>query len=180
MSDHRSDAERTLSSLSVFNHEKNDIGYVERMVDEIINLSGAWVSVYLKQVHNDIDDVWDEDIQPVWNANVKIKAWFKPPDRGTERVKWGIDSQLKIDIVFSRAMLIKETRIGERLIEIGDVIEIPYNELEKAGELTEKTRPLRIRVLTTSPMGNFHYRWLYHKCTCEVVTGDFTAAPHHA
>jgi hypothetical protein len=53
----------------------------------------------------------------------------------------------------------------ERLITVGDVIEIPFNAPKLRG-------PARFRVLNAYDSGNWQYRWLYYTAVCELLTGD--------
>lgn len=165
--DHRSDIEKQHTPLSVYNHDKPDLAYAERLAEEVINISGGWVTLYLKEPlvdQNNLDDVWDEDADPIYQQGRDMKAWFKLDSLNLELTRWGIDSPLQITVVFPRAILIKE--VGEdRLITVGDVIEVPYNAPKLRG-------PARFRVLNAYDSGSFHYRWLYYTAVCELLISD--------
>ena len=167
--DFRTEVEKQLSPLSIYNHDKPDIAYAERMAEEVINISGAWVTVFLKQPKGDSVEleVWDEDADPIYSNGKMMKAYFKPEPVLAELTRWGIDKPIRISLAFSRAGLIKETGIGMRLLMPGDVVEVPYN----LPSVTDQG-PLRFRVLNASQEGFFHYRWLYLKAVCELITGD--------
>lgn len=167
--DFRTEVEKQLTPIAIYNHDKPDIAYAERMAEELVNISGALVTVFLKEPKGDTaeNDVWDEDADPLYRAGKKMKAYFKPEPSMTELTRWGIDTPIKIILVFSRAVLMKEPGIGERLLLAGDVVEAPYNMPTKFD-----TGPLRFRVLNTKQEGNFQYRWLYLHAICELLTGD--------
>ena len=171
--DFRSEVEKQLTPLSIYNHHKSDIALAERWSEEIINVSGAWISLHLKMPKPpDADEVWDEDADPVYDNPKDFKAWFKPEHTMFELTRWGLDVALPITVVFSRAVLMKE--IGERLIQVGDVIEAPYN----IPSLPENpSGPKYFRALNVKNTGNFMYRWLYIECHCELITGDRALRP---
>ena len=165
----RTEVEKQLTPISIYDHSKPDIAYAERMAEEVINISGAWVTVFLKQPKGDSPEleVWDEDADPIYSVGKKMKAWFKPEPVLAELTRWGIDKPIRITVAFARTTLIKEPNIGMRLLVPGDVIEAPYNLPN-----TTDTGPLRFRILNSSQEGFFHYRWLYVKSICELITGD--------
>jgi hypothetical protein len=167
--DFRTEVEKQLTPLSIYNHDKPDIAYAERMAEEVINVSGAWITLFLKQPKGDSAEieVWDEDADPLYSAGKKIKAYFKPEPVLAELTRWGVDVPIRITVVFSRASLMNDVSIGPRLLLPGDVIEAPYN-LPSVLNMG----PLRFRVLNSSQDGFFHYRWLYLKATCELLVGD--------
>ena len=56
--------------------------------------------------------------------------------------------------------------VGEnRLITVGDVIEVPYNAPKLRG-------PARFRVLNAYDDGMWRYRWLYYTAVCELLISD--------
>lgn len=173
--DHRSDIEKLQSPLSAFNTDKEDLGYVERFAEEVINLGGAPVRVYLKMPNidrNNLEGPWDEDADPLYSNGIMLKAYFKPQPRKMDLLAYGVDAKIPVVITFSRATLIQTVGIGERLIQPGDVIEIPYNHVDE-----RMSGPMKVRVLNATPAGNYHYRWLYHECACENITGDEALQP---
>lgn len=167
--DFRSQVEKQYTLLSTYDHSKADIAYAERLAEEIVNISGAWVTVFLKEPKRDAleDEVWDEDADPIYRSGVKTKAYFKPEPVASELTRWGVDTATKATIVFARAALFKEDRIGARLILPGDVIEAPYNYATRFD-----MGPLRFRILNVKHDGFFEYRWLYMHAVCELITGD--------
>ena len=172
--DHRSDIEKQHTPLAVYNHAKPDLAMAERLAEEAINISGAWVTLYLKEPHldrDDLDDVWDEDADPIYQQGRDMKAWFKVDALNIEMTRWGIDSPLQITVVFPRAVLIKE--VGQdRLVTVGDVLEVPYNAPKLRG-------PARFRILNAYDSGNFQYRWLYYTAVCELlISDDALNVPH--
>lgn len=167
--DFRSKEEKQFTLLSLYDHSKADIAYAERLAEEIINISGAWVTVFLKEPKRDTraDEVWDEDADPLYRSGIKTKAYFKPEPVQSELTRWGVDTATKATIVFSRAAIFQEDGIGSRLLLPGDVIEAPYNYATKFD-----TGPYRFRILNVKHDGFFEYRWLYLHAVCELITGD--------
>ena len=173
--DFRSPAEQFASPNSVYNPQKPDYGYVERMAMEFMNISGAIVTIYpkLPDMTEGIDQDFDEDAHPQYGNGIITKAYFKPEPKRMELKKFGIDTLTSVTLVFSRAQLMMMPEIGDRLLLPGDVIKIPYNHVD------EIKNPMMVRVLNATPMGNFHYRWIYHQVTCEPITGDELVAPRN-
>ncbi len=165
--DHRTEIEKQHTSLAIYNNSRPDFALAERWAEEAVNIGGAWVTIYLKEPlidHNDLDDVWDEDADPIYQPGRDLKAWFKVDSLNIEMTRWGVDSPLQTTVVFPRAILAKEVGM-ERLLTIGDVIEIPYNAPKLRG-------PARFRVLNAYDSGNWQYRWLYYTATCELLISD--------
>jgi len=111
-----------------------------------------------------LDDVWDEDADPLYRQGINLKAWFKVDSLNLELTRYGIDSPLQVVCVFARAVLAKAVGL-EQLVNLGDVIEMPYGAPKLRG-------PARFRVLNAYDSGNWQYRWLYYTAVCELVTGD--------
>ncbi len=89
-----------------------------------------------------------------------------------ELLKYGLDVKTQVTLVFSRAMLLMNPAIGDRLIGPGDAIEVPYNAIDERME-----GPLTIRVNNATPMGNYHYRFIYHQVTGEPISADELVRP---
>ena len=168
--DFRSDVEKQLTPISIYNHDKPDLAFAERMAEEVINVSGAIVVVYARLPKGDSEqlEVWDEDADPVYSNGKTTKAYFKPEPILTELTKWGVDVPIRVTIVFSRAMILKE--YGHRMLQPGDVIQAPYNLPNQFSNGI-----MRFRILNSSQEGFFMYRWLYLKTICELLTGDEAA-----
>lgn len=165
--DFRTQMEKQHTPLAVYNQNKPDYAIAELLAEEAINIAGAWSTIYLKEPYLDrdgLDDVWDEDADPIYREGIDTKSWFKVDSLNIEMTKWGVDSPLQTTIVFPRAALAKLVGM-ERLITVGDVIEIPYNAPKLRG-------PARFRVLNAYDSGNWQYRWLYYTAICELLTGD--------
>lgn len=173
--DFRSDADRTLSPLSIYNQQKPDIGYAERMAQEIVNISGAPVIIF-KRTRNIAkrDDIYDEDADPTYERGIVMKGYFSPQPAESQLTKWGVDTPNTMTINFSRSDVLGQ--FGERMIADGDIIIAPHNTLI----VTTNTdlyqgignRMDRFRVIKANDTGNFHYRWLYWSCILENLTGD--------
>jgi len=165
--DHRSDIEKEHTPLAIYNHDKPDLALAERWAEEAINIGGAFVVLFQKEPLLDkdgLDDVWDEDADPLYMPGVNLKASFKVDSLNIEFTQWGVDSKLQTTITFARAVLAKAVGMN-RLLTVGDVIEIPYNAPKLKG-------PARFRVLNAYDSGNHNYRWLYYTAVCELLTGD--------
>ena len=167
--DFRSEEEQANSPLSLFNNNSSDIAFAERQAAEIINISGAVITLYMKEPKRDAKEieVWDEDADPLYRAGVSMKAFFKPEPTQQELTRWGVDQRIRATMVFSRALLLGNPQVGKRLLLPGDVIEAPYN-LPSNFDYG----PFRFRVLNVKQTGFFKYRWLYVECACELITGD--------
>lgn len=166
----RSDIEQRNTPISLHDSSSSDLSYVRRQVEEIINISGAEVEVYIRTDNADYDKVWDSDPDPTYWNMFRMKAYFKPQMLEMELKKWGLDlSTNKTEIVFSHLQLYRE--LGERMLRIGDVIKVPYN------GTTEATSPKHYRITNATPSGNFRYNWLYFTCQATVLTADITVRP---
>lgn len=174
--DFRSEEERNNSLLSTYNHQSNDIAYAERMAEEVILLSGAWVTVHPRAINNgNRDEVWDEDADPKYLRGTKMKGFFAPKPVETELTKWGVDAPNQTTIWFSRAQVYKT--FGSRMISEGDLIILPHNTMavtQNDGREGIGTRMDRFRVLNSSDQGMFKYRWIYWTCVLENLSGDVT------
>lgn len=168
--DFRSDTEREFTPLSIFNHDKPDIAYAERMSEELINICGAWVTVYLKEPKPLVKqaEVWDEDADPIYRNGIEFKAYIKPETVSVDLTKWGIDNPLKLKAIFHRTTIVN--KLGARLIAPGDAIEVPYNAAKSL--MISPPRPFYFRILNVFDSGNFQYRWLYYTAVAELITGD--------
>jgi hypothetical protein len=165
--DFRSSVEKQSTPLSLYNHAKPDLAFAERLAEEAINISGAWVTLYLKEPnldHDDLDDIWDEDADPIYQVGRDMKAWFKVDSLNIELTQWGVDSPLQTTVIFPRAVLAQEVGMN-RLLTVGDVLELPYNAPKLRG-------PARFRVLNAYDSGMYHYRWLYYTAVCELLPAD--------
>lgn len=176
--DFRSDIEQESSPIQIYDHFNPDISMAERRAKEVLDVSGAWVQVYLKMpdrgAPGTYNEVWQEDSGPVFGNAIPMKAYFKPDAQHIEHSRWGIDTSLKLVITFLRSSLLTEPQIGDRLIRVGDQIEIPYN------DINEKNWPMRLEVIDTVNDGNFRYRWLYWRTVCAVTDNDEVNRIKHA
>lgn len=173
--DHRSEEERLNSLLSVYNHQNPDIAYGERLAEEMINLSGAWITVFRrtkKDGHK--DEIWEENADPTYRNGIKLKGRFAPQPAEVTLNKFGVDLENKTTIQFSRASVFKT--FGKDMIAEGDILIVPHNTLTVVQSTDLRDGPLNrvdtYRVLKANDIGNFKYRWLYWACTVENVTGD--------
>ena len=179
--DHRSEDEKTNSPLAIYNHDSPDIAYAERLAEELINLSGAWVTLFLRTDNlGSADEIWDEDPDPTYKNGMKLKGYFVPEPPNVELTKWGVDVPNKTAVIFSRAILFKA--LERRMVRPGDIIEVPHNTLSPIQNSTpheSRNTMKRYRVLNAADSGNFRYRWLYYKCSVELLTGDVTIDVEH-
>jgi hypothetical protein len=164
----RSDTDKVNTSLALHDPESNDLKTARQLADEVINVSGALVKVYLRTENADYDQVWDEDPDPSYWTPITIKAFFKPNAIEAELERWGIDVKNKVELTFSHRQLYE--LVGERMLRNGDVIQIPFNSIP----ITLKN----YRVVNATPAGNFRYNWLYFMCQTELLTADITVRPN--
>lgn len=164
---YRTDVQQRHTPIAIHDPESADLRYAKQLADEIINVSGAELKVYIRTDNNDYDVVWDEDPDPTyWNPNL-IKGFFKPSSIEMELNRWGLDTSNQTEIVFSFRQLFE--LFGDRMLRIGDVIQIPYNSVS--------INPKNYRVLNAAPTGNFRYNWLYFTCQAELLTADISVRP---
>jgi hypothetical protein len=175
--DHRNDAQKQNSLLSSFNHDSPDIAYAERLAEELINLSGGWITVFQRtRNHGNKDEVWEEDADPTYKAAKRLKGYFTPAPAEIQLTRWGVDTPTQTTVHFARSSIYKE--FGKRMVSEGDILVVPHNTLTaaQAPDLREgvRNRIDRFRVIKSSDTGNFKYRWLYWSCLVENITGDET------
>ena len=163
----RSDMERTHPLIQIHDTNNADHGLAASISDEIINISGASVLVYVRAESESYDDVYDEEPDPVYKRPKRLKAYFPPQPISAQLGPWGIDVENKATVVFSKEQVYRE--FGDRMVKIGDVIELPYN--------GSGIRLDRFRVLNAFDFGNFKFNWLYWNCQCENLTNDITVEP---
>lgn len=169
LADQRSDVEQRHSAMSVYDPDNPDVAYARMQADEIINVSGAEVWVYIRTENSDYDRVWDADPDPTYWDRVGMKAFFKPAPVELELKKWGADTINRTEIVFSHRHLF--TQFGQRMLRAGDVIVVPF------GAANASVSPKSFRVTNASPSGNYKYNWLYFTCQVETLTADVTVRP---
>jgi hypothetical protein len=173
--DWRSDAERLNSPLSLYNHQSRDLAMMERNAEELINLTGAWLTIFRRTRNTGHkDEVWDEDADPTYSNGVKMKGKFAPEPAEAVLTKWGVDIPNNTIIHFSRAAVIKE--FGKRMIAEGDIIIVPHNTMSVLQSTDLRDGPANridtYRVVKASDTQNFKYRWLYWSCLVQNITGD--------
>ena len=167
--DFRSYVEKQNSSLSIFNPEAPEIKTARTLADEMINISGAEVKVFIRTDNADYDIVWDEDADPSYWTSEILKAFFKPTPIETELKKWGADAINKAEVVFSHRQLYE--LFGNRMLRTGDVIQLPFN------AAMQDRSPSNYRILNASPSGNFRYNWIYFTCNVETLNADIAVRP---
>lgn len=173
--DHRDENDRLNSLLSVYNHDNPDIAYAERLSEEIINISGAWVTIYKRNRNQaNKDEIWEEDADPTYKGGIKIKGRFVPTPAEISLTRWGVDVPNQTTVTFSRAIVYKEFK--HFMIVEGDLLVVPHNTLigTQFPDLRDgvNNRMDTFRVIKSSDTGNFKYRWLYWSCLVENITGD--------
>lgn len=180
--DTRTDEERLNPLLALYNPDSMDMAYAERSADELINLSGAWITVYKrnrKTGHR--DEVWDEDADPTYKLGVKMKGLFAPAPAEILLTKFGVDIQNQTTVHFARTAVLKQ--FGLEMIAEGDVLVIPHNTLTVTQNTDARSGPLNrmdtFRVIKSSDTNNFRYRWLYWSCLVENLTGDVSIQVDH-
>jgi hypothetical protein len=164
----RTDVENRYSPVSIYNLNNDDIKNVKRHADEIINISGAEVIVYIRTDNSTTDNVWDEEPDPTYWNKTQLKAYFKPQPFELEMKLWGIDNKNKTEIVFSYLSIYDE--FGDRLMRPGDVIQLPYGHIKG---------PKNYKVNNVTPSGNYRYTWLYLTCVAELLNSDIAIRPEN-
>ncbi len=170
--DHRSDMEQRHTLLAVHNPTNNDLKTARALAEEMINVSGAEIKLYIRTDNADYDKLWDADPDPTYWNPIPIKAFFKPQPLELELKKWGADSVNKTELVFSHLQLFR--LFNDRMVRVGDVVQIPYN------SAVEGLNPKYYRIVNASPSGNYRYNWLYFNCQIEALTADMTVRPDDA
>lgn len=159
----QTDLQQRSSPISIHNYSK-DVLLARKMADEVINISGAEISVFARTDNADHDKVWDEDPDPTyWPAKI-VKGFFKPEPTQAELKSWGVDTPNRTEITFSHREILEV--FGERMLRSGDVLQLPYN--------AKTNSPKNFRILNVTPAGNFRYIWLYLQCSVETLTADIT------
>jgi hypothetical protein len=166
---YQNDVERESSSLSIYNPDNPEIKTARSLADEMINVSGAEVKVYIRTDNADFDAVWDEDPDPTYWNMVPMKAFFKPDAIQAELKEWGVETLNKTDVIFSHRQVYEKFK--DRMLRPGDVLILPYNALNR------QLSPSTYRIVNATPSGNFKYSWLYFTCTVESITQDITVKP---
>lgn len=166
---HRSDIEQRNSPLALHDPESADVKMARAQAQEMVNISGAEVVVYMRTENADFDSVWDEDPDPTYWAPIGLKGYFKPQPLEAELKQWGAEVINKTEIVFAHSEIHQLT--DRRMLRVGDVVQLPYNAAMAA------LAPKNYRILNATPSGNFRYNWLYFTCQLETLTADITVRP---
>ena len=103
-SSNRSEVEQTHSLLQIEDNESQDILTVRQLADEMVNISGAVVQVYLRSNNDKYDRVWHEDPNPTYLNPVTMKAFFKPQPLETELKKWSVQTENQTELIFSHRL----------------------------------------------------------------------------
>lgn len=173
--DFRSDAEKLYTPMALYNPDNPDIALVEREAEEMCNISGVISAIYLKTENEaNVDDVWDEDANPVYESPKIVKGVWRPEPLANELTKFGVDANARSIISFSRAVIL---RTFHRNLREGDIIAMPQNTALADFNLDRQKDLLFYRVISAVDDGNYKYRWLYTKCTVEPMSGDSAWVP---
>jgi hypothetical protein len=148
--------------------EAHDLSFAYKIAREMIRVNGAHVLIHPRTRNEDIDGVFDEDADPTYWSPQFFKGFFVPQPLEFELTEWGLDTKNQVEIVFFRDDLIE--LLGDRLSQIGDIIEIPYNS-------ASQQKPKYYRVDNAQETGNFRYQWLYMTCQCTLLSGDVNIRP---
>ena len=180
--DPRSDMERLNSLMSVYNHDHPDIAYAERLVEELVNISGGWITIYRRNKKTgNKDEIWEEDADPTYKNGIKIKGKFTPEPAETVLTKWGVEVQNETTVHFARSTVLKF--FDRDMIAEGDILIVPHNTLSVVQSTDSRDGPNNridtYRVIKSSDTGNFRYRWLYWSCLVQNVTGDASIQVDH-
>lgn len=156
------------NGFKAFDPTSPDMGFVAGIVNDLFRRSAAPVNVRVRTDNGDINEVIDEDSNPTyWNPK-PFDGFFVPAPMEFELTKWGVDSKNKLEVVFLRSDLF--TEYGERLLRVGDVVDVPYGSVSKF-------QPGLYRVVNAQETGNYRYQWFYVTVQCELLPGDITVVP---
>jgi len=148
------------SKLQMHNYESADHAYIDRITREYINLSGVTTLVYGAHTE-DGDLVYEEDDDILYNAPVKIKALFAPPELHTKLSKFGMDTKINTILIFHINNMIDQ--LGD-YIKPADGIIIPYRSHKDVKQF---------RVIDAYEISNFRYNWQILAISVENFVGDF-------
>lgn len=167
--DFRADVQQRYTLVAQHAPDSPDVVLARKLADEIVNVSGAEVNVFVRTDNADFDSVWDEDPDPTYWNRFSVKGYFRPAPLETELTKWGIDMRNRTEVVFSHHQIFN--LLGDRMLRQGDVIQLPY------GAATPAIAPKNYRIENATPSGVFRYIWLYLTCAAELLTADITVRP---
>jgi hypothetical protein len=178
--DNRTDAEKNSSKIAIYDHSNPEIANMEMEALNLVNDSGAPTMVFRRSDDTgQTDETYNETANPIYLPPDIIKGMFKPESVSLLKVKWGVDSDVKFKIHYSRAYLLG--LYGSRLIRTGDVISVPHNTLiqtQSTEFLEGKINRLdKFRVTHATDTGNYNYRWLYWTVDVEPLSGDIAIRP---
>jgi len=177
MPDARSEADKQLSPANQYNPGVADISVVERWAEEMCNISGAFVAVYLRSENEAvIDEVWDEAQDVIYENPIWMKGVWKPEPLPNELTRFGVDAKNKSIITFARAVTLRDLR---RPVRDGDVVAVPQNEIIKDLDLEKQSNYLYCRIITAANSGQFRFRWMYTRCVLEPLSGDSKWLPKY-
>ena len=165
----RTEMERTHPLIQLHDSESADHSLAVSVADEIVNISGADVIVYIRTDSELYDDVYEEDPDPTYESGKHLKGYFVPQPIAVQLTPWGVDVENQTTVVFNKERVYAD--FGKRMVRIGDLIELPYN--------ASGINPDRFRVLNAFDSGNFRYNWLYWSCQVENITNDTTIDIDH-
>lgn len=148
--------------------ESPDFSYVSNIINEMFNRSAADVYLHQRTRNADINETQDEDPDPTYWPKLLTKAYFQPQPLEYELEKFGVVNKNQMEITFLRSSLLSE--VGNRLVQIGDLIEVPYRS-------ASEEKPRFYRVLNSQETGNYRYQWFYVTAQTQLLTGDVTVRP---
>jgi hypothetical protein len=166
--DFRSDVQQLYPLIAQHNESNPDHQLVGGLSKEVLRVSGAEVKLFLRTENYDHDSVWGEDPDPTWWQPLLIRAFYEFPLLTVSAEAWGPDMNLSFDLFLSYQEVLEI--VGPRMIRHGDVFRLPVNAVA----------PLPIRdfeVTSSSPFKQWHYQWVYWKCTVANISGDAKMRP---
>jgi hypothetical protein len=165
----RSEADGFNPLYQVHDLESADIGTVQRIAKEMINISGAIIKIHTRTSNADIVDTHDEDPDPTYWPPRILKGVFAPQPLEFELTQWGVDAgDNKTEITFHLGEIWES--FGDRLLRPGDLLEVPYNSISEQ-------KPKYYRINNAQESGNYRYTWLYLKCQTTLLLGDVNLRP---
>lgn len=162
----RSDIEQKHPLIQVHDDESIDHQMAQRLAEEVCNVSGALIDVYVRVDNTNVNATFDEDTNPVYWSPLQIKGYYDPPPPIQELKKWGVDVDARPEVFFPISTINRECG---RLLRTGDVLLIPNYEPVLGVDT--------FRITSCTVEGNYRYKWLYLKCFCAALTNDLSVQP---
>ena len=136
---------------------KSEVDLAKAWNQELNRIASAPVTIYLL-LDTTIDELYGEDKNSQYSAPIpNVIGHYSPQPIKFELLKWGIDSDIELVIIFTKDEL--ERKIG-RMMQHGDLI---YDKDKRLFEVTE-----------VYDDANFQFEWVSQYVMCKRKLGDTT------